>query len=198
MKTFKRFLVVAMSMCMTIGLIMTPIHAKETPCIEELFNGYYVAYDTDGNITDYNMPIPQEEYIAKMNQRYSSVVELDHGTRIWYDHGYHPFTDIWRRVSSYNFSKTETVNVSLSISFLYAGSYVTGNGTLAVSQGVSYASGYTIDVDQSRDSKLRVITDFDWTYYKGIEYDNYTGNYLYEYNFTTFVKTAERFIPEYR
>lgn len=51
---------------MTIGFQFND--AKKTPCIEELFNGYYVAYDTDGNITDYNMTIPQEEYVTKINQ----------------------------------------------------------------------------------------------------------------------------------
>lgn len=48
--------------------MIEPIHAEETPHIVELFNGYYVAYDTDGNITDYNMTIPQEEYVTKINQ----------------------------------------------------------------------------------------------------------------------------------
>lgn len=40
--------------------------------------------------------------------------------------------------------------------------------------------------------------DYDWTYYEGREYDNYSGNLQYTYNFTVFTKTAERFIPEYR
>ncbi|MFQ9922152.1 MAG: hypothetical protein ACLRVU_01495 [Beduini sp.] len=50
MKTLKRFLVVTMSMCMTIGLIMTPIHAEEIIKPVYIENGQL--YNTKENVYD--------------------------------------------------------------------------------------------------------------------------------------------------
>lgn len=190
----KKFLSILLVVCMS----MTCVVGKKNVVQAKEMSNYYVAYDTNGNITDYNMPISQEEFEAKMKNRYTETTALTSGSMNWVDLGYHQSTDIWRRVSAYYFSVSKTYSTSVEANFNYQGKNFSVGGSIGIAKGSTVETSYSVDADQSRDSKIRVYVDYDWTYYEGREYDNYSGNLQYTYNFTVFTKTAERFIPEYR
>ncbi len=156
----------------------------------ELSTSNFITYDKEGDLVSMSMP---EDY-SEMSSYHSITTLLSSGYKSWYDNGYHPSTSVWRRVDHYYFNTSSTVNVGVSFTITYG----TVSGTLAVSNTTSTNFGYSISVDQNRDSKVRVYTDFNWKYYRADVYDNYTGEYQYTYYFSTIQITAERFVPVYR
>lgn len=154
---------------------------------------YFISYDEDGKITGYNMPIPLAETRTAENT-YLKSTRIDDGSKSNVYCGIHPDTDVWRRVSSYSFTRSRTVDVSVSVS--YNGKSF--GGSIGVSASTSTSFSFSITVDQNRDSKLQVYCDYDYVIYKGEIRDSYTNELYQTFQYAEFTKTAERFVPYYR
>ena len=165
--------------------------ASVVPADAEEF--YYIAYDENGVMTGCNMPEALTE-LRSADGTYLKSTKVGSGSRSNVYCGIHPDTDMWRRVSSYSFTTSRTV--SMSISMTYGGE--TFGGSIGVSAETSQGFGFTINVDQSRDSKLKVYCDYDYVLYRGEIRDIYTDQLYQTFQYGEFTKTAERFIPYYR
>ncbi|SBW01204.1 exported hypothetical protein [uncultured Eubacteriales bacterium] len=155
---------------------------------------YYISYDEYGNLTGYNMPVPLASTRRAEDGTYLKVIFIKNGSASNSDCGFHPDTDVWRRVSSYTFSKTTTTNMTISIG--HSGKLF--NGSIGVSAGTSTGFGFTVTADQTKDSKIRVNCDYDYTLNRGEVRNIYTDELIYSFDYSVITKTAERFVPYYR
>lgn len=153
---------------------------------------YYICYDENGNMIGYNMPFSLESPQAE-DHTYLKTTLLQDGHISEECLGYHPNTSIWRKVSSYGFSSTDTVAMSIGVSF--QGNTV--SGTIGISKTTSSGFSYTISVDQSRYSKLEVYCSYDYSIYRGDICDEFTNEVISSFTYVVTNKTAERFEPVY-
>ena len=190
-KTYNYFarLFIATLICIS---VFSPVvvKAKSDDTTTLASESYYMAYNENGDLISYNLP----NYVARRTGNHTVLTALDHGHKDNVDSGYHPNTSIWRKVSSYGFNTSSTVNVS--VGFQANGRWLSGSIGVSVVNSTSFS--YQIQVDQSRFSKLRVYTGFDWTYYKAEVIDNTGGNVVNTYYFTYLYKTHEEFRPVYQ
>lgn len=145
---------------------------------------YYICYNEDGTEIARNMP---KETRAGTHS-VSKVIKS--GKVSNENRGYHPDTNVWRKVSRYSFTTSKTHNISVA-----AGGY---GGTIGISKSTSTGFSYTIEVKQSKYSKLRVYVSYTWKRYQTNIYDNYTGRLLGTYYPVTTQKTHEQFKPVYQ
>lgn len=71
-------------------------------------------------------------------------------------------------------------------------------GSIGVSAETSQGFGFAINVDQSRDSKLKAYCDYNYMLYRDGIRDIYTDQLYQTFQYGELAKTAERFIPYYR
>lgn len=189
----KRVFTIFVAMC----ILLTSVIPASAECNEELTNidsgAYYISYDKEGNVLSYNMPISLESPQAE-DHTYLSSTLVDQGYVKYQGIGYHPNTSVWRRVASYSFSDSKTVDMSISMSI----GGKTYGGVIGVSASETTSFGYSIDVDQNRDSKLYVYVDYYWKVYRGDVCDEFTHEVLYSFNYLSTVRDGEKFIPVYR
>ena len=107
--------------------------------------------------------------------------------------GLHPDADHWQRVPSYSFTMSQTVDMDVAVT--YNGESL--GGQIAVSAGSPYGGGFTIDVDQMRDSRLEVFCDYDYVVYRAEVRECNTDQVYQTFQYADFFLTAERFIPYY-
>lgn len=55
------------------------------------------------NETDTNIPVPSEVYGMQRAGAHTVLTKISSGTKYNVDSGYHPQTNIWKKVSAYNF-----------------------------------------------------------------------------------------------
>ncbi len=178
-------LIISISLC-------SPVYAKaEEEALEsQISSPYYISYDENGIISDLMLP----DTFARRTGNHTVLTKLDSGHKDNVDSGYHPNTSVWRKVSSYGFNTSSSVNIT--VGFQANGKNL--SGSIGVSVVNSNSFSYQITVDQSRFSKLRVFTGFDWIYYRADVIDNTGGNVVYTYYFTSLYKTHEEFRPVYQ
>lgn len=80
----------------------------------------------------------------------------------------------------------------------FSGAGKTLSGSIGISRTTAQSFGYTISADQSRFSRIRVYTSFNWTYYRADVIDNTSGATVNTYYFTSLQKTHEEFRPVYQ
>lgn len=180
-KNMKRILMLLFTIMLSIPLA-EPVKAKTINETDKT-----VIYDT-------NIPVPSEIYGMQRVGAHTVLTKISSGTKYNVDSGYHPQTNVWRKVSAYNFNTSYTTDITVS----FTGGERTLNGTIGISQTTAQSFGYTVSADQSRFSKIRVYTSFEWTYYKAELIDDATGNLLNTYYFTSLNKTHEEFRPVYQ
>lgn len=155
---------------------------------------YFICYSETGEILYYNMPYDILNKARAEDGTYLKSTLLTSGTATCVDMGYHPSTDIWRKVSSYTFSESSTVNMTATVNW----NTRIFTGTIGVSAAVSTGFSFTINADQTRYSKIHVYCDFDYKLYRGEVRDIYTDEVYHTFEYSTFTKTAEDFRVEYR
>lgn len=191
-KLFACFIVIVLSF----SLLSTPVLASSAILedLNEVTNeNYFISYDKQGNMVDYNMPISMRaSRNAGMGTYLKSNVITSGSAKNVYC-GIHPDTSIWRRVSAYNFSNSSTVNVGANISI----SGQVYSGSISVSRSATNAFGFVIQVNDKRDSKLSVYCDFNYVQYQGYIMDSYTNKVISSFKYVTMTKTREAFIPIY-
>lgn len=185
-ETLEYFLMISLVLGCTLGARA----ANSVVAAEEL---YYVMYNESGEITGYNMP-KELNTVRAEDGTYLKTTRVSSGSRSNVYCGIHPDTPMWRRVATYYFTTSRTVSMSISMS--YGGESF--GGSIGVSAETSQGFGFTINVDQNRDSKLKVYCDYDYVLYRGEIRDIYTDQLYQTFQYGEFTKTAERFIPYYR
>lgn len=80
----------------------------------------------------------------------------------------------------------------------FSGAGKTLSGSIGISRTTAQSFEYTISADQSRFSRIRVYTSFNWTYYRADVIDNTSGSTVNTYYFTSLQKTHEEFRPVYQ
>lgn len=192
----KRLISALLAVVMCLSLSTPAFAAEESTTSQDILLEeceYYISYDKSGNIVDYNMPCsllaPQAE-----DHTYLSSTWLSSGMETDVNLGDHPHTQIWRKVSSYTFSTSNTVSVSVGIT--YKGRVL--DGTIGISGSVSSGFSFTKDADPNRFSKIQVICDYSYNVYRGDVCDEFTHEVLYSFEYATFTKEAEDFHVIYR
>lgn len=155
---------------------------------------YYICYSETGEILSYNMPYDIFGVSRAEDHTYLKTTVLGRGSVQNEDLGYHPATNIWRKVSSYSFSNSETTNVSFTLA--WGGKNL--NASIGISASSSTSFSYTITADQSRYSKIHVYCDYDYVVNQGEVRDQMTEEVYRTFTYTTITKTAEDFRVEYR
>ena len=150
---------------------------------------YFICYSETGEILYYNMPYDILDKTRAEDGTYLKSTFLHSGHATDVDMGYHPATNIWRNVASYTFSESFTVSMSATVNW----NEISYSGSLGVSAGTSWGFSFTINADQTRESKIRVYCDFDYEIYHGEVRDIYTDELYNSFEYATFTKTAEEF-----
>ncbi len=192
----KKLMSVLLAVAMCLSLAVPAFAAEEGVTSQNISLEeckYYISYDKNGKIVDCNMPrsllSPQAE-----DHTYLSSTWLSSGIETDVNLGEHPHTQIWRKVSSYAFSESNTVSISLEIT--YKGRRL--EGTLGISGSASSSFSFTRDADPNRYSKIQVICDYSYNVYRGDVCDEYTHEVLYSFEYVTFEKIAEDPMVIYR
>ena len=173
---------------------MTNVFADYKNPLDTGETNYYITYGIDGSLIDMNMP--KDNLIQTDTHTVYTVVA--EGNKYNYYHGIHPSTSIWRKVSSYGFSTSNTTSVGFSFTASIGGQNKSVSGSVSVANTVSSGFSFTINVDQTRYSKLAVYTDFHWKYIRADVIDNTSGNIVNTYYYTTAYTTAQEFRPIYK
>lgn len=180
----KSVILIALVLCLMSYSL--PVYAEDNATYIDQNTNYYVLYDESGSIVKKNMPNYSN---IQRTGNHTQISVSSSGSKRNYDSGYHPETQVWRKVSAYNF--TTGSSVSITLSFQAGGKTI--SGSIGVSATASQSFGYTITADQTRYSKIRVYTGFDYVHYRADVIDNTSGNIVYTYYYTTISKTHEEF-----
>ncbi len=167
---------------------MSAIQAEND--VKEKVTGYYMSYDENGNLVSQNIP----DFSGMRSDNHTEVTLVKSGHDSSRDCGYHPDTNVWRKVNQYHFNTSNTVNITLQ--FTIGGRKT--NGTIGISRTTSQTFGYTINADVTRFSKIKVYASYDWKYYKASVIDNISGDVVYTYYYISLYKTHEEFRPVYQ
>lgn len=159
--------------------------------------GYYILRDEDGNIIAANMPVAVGDIETYAEDgTYLKKIPLSSSSKQRQDCGYHPQTSIWSNPAWYHFTESQTV----SIGFTFIAGSKTYNATLQIAAQTTNTSSITrsYQADQTRQSKIRVYADFNYTIYTGEVRSIYTDELYYTFEFTELVKTGEFFEVVYK
>lgn len=189
----RKFMSVCLALVILLSSMPTSVHASEND-IATKHKQYCICYSEDGKILFNNLPVSISGNARAEDGTYLKTTTLGQGSEHSVYLGYHPSTNIWRSVSSYTFSESVTVGMSVTVS----GTGFSIPGTIGISASVSSDFSFTITVDQSRQSKIRVYCDYDYIAYHGEVRDIYTDELLDEFDYVVLTKTSEDFRPVYK
>lgn len=156
---------------------------------------YYILYSENGEILDYNMPIPLESAVSG-DGTYLKRTVIGSGSKNHVDCGYHPDTTSWWNPDYYYFTSSRSVTVGFSFT-VNSARY---NASLQVyaESSKTDSSGGSFKADQNRLSKVRVYGYFDYTLYRGEVRDIYTDALYQTFEYAEVVKTGDYFQVVYK
>ena len=159
---------------------------------------YYILRDKTGEIIDYNLPVPLESIESRAEDgTYLNKTSIQTGSISRFDCGYHPQSSIWSNPARYYFTENETVPIRFELG-------LTSEIKCDISMNVSAAGSSDPDAirsyqaDQTRQSKIRVYGDFDYTVYKAEVRSSDTDEILYTFEVAEVEKTGEFFEVVYK
>ncbi|WP_276933769.1 hypothetical protein [Dubosiella newyorkensis] len=180
-------------------LISSPYHIERSNTMKKTKKLIQILSVLSLSLGIYTLPIAAaenehsqeiESEIQPKATTYSKTTVVASGTVTNVNCGFHPDTAVWRRVASYQYDYSRSYSINVSVGGTYA--------SVSISGATSSGMGGTINVDQTRDSKLLVNIDYKYTKYRVDVYDAYSNQLLNSYYTLTATKTAERFLPYYR
>ena len=159
---------------------------------------YYILRDKTGEIIDYNLPVPLESIEPRAEDgTYLKKTLLGSGSKTHFDCGYHPQTSIWSNPAWYHFTETKTVSIDFVFS-VSSGTQVSTELTISATASSSSSATRSYQADQTRQSKIRVYCDFDYTAYSAEVRSIYTDELLYSFTYSENVKTGEFYEVVYK